>query len=269
MEILEAFMLLARVWLPKVNLKRGGRGGLVLRTSLLLCLKTYLRSLMVLINSRLRFSILNILTRACVIPFCYNSSSGLFKAISQSTVTMGFNFKINICNPNSTSLWNDPWIHDVPLAKKPTFFRMHESMESLEIRDSIINGHWNFPVIESLLDPNVDLDGHNKVQIENDLPNNWIWWSNSSFRYLAASIYAFLNDDLLHSHSWLGRDKIWKLEVPHRVRTFMWKLAHNKIPTCDVFHNLNFGPLTYCHFCHLVPKTSTHIFWDCPRIIDC
>lgn len=152
--------------------------------------------------------------------------------------------------------------------KKPTFFNMHESLDSLSLGDFTINGRLNFPEIESFLGSNVDLDWLLKFQLAEDVDNNWIWWPKSLNVSIVSAVYAFLNDDP-SSTPWKGWKNIWKLDVPPRVKTFMWKLAHNKIPTCDVFYNLNFGPRTYYHFCHLVPETSARIFWGCPYIINC
>lgn len=95
--------------------------------------------------------------------------------------------------------------------------------------------------------------------------NNRIWFLNASQASTVSVIYSFLNERHCCYGPWPGWKKIWKLDVPPRVKTFVWKLAHSKLPTCDIFYNLNFGPLTLCHFCQLVPKTATHIFWECPN----
>lgn len=71
---------------------------------------------------------------------------------------LGYNFKINICNPSLTNIWENPWILDIPLAKKPTFLNMQEPFESLLLGDLTTNGCWNFPAIEAFLGPNFDLD---------------------------------------------------------------------------------------------------------------
>lgn len=41
----------------------------------------------------------------------FNSTSWLFKSLSQTSISLGFNFKINVCNPHVTDLWLDPWLH--------------------------------------------------------------------------------------------------------------------------------------------------------------
>lgn len=79
---------------------------------------------------------------------------------------------------------------------------------------------------------------------------------------------SILNNDSSNP-PWIGWKMIWKLEVPPRVKTFIWKLAHSKHPTCDVFYNLNFGPLTPCHFWHLFPELAENTFLELPRIIPC
>lgn len=54
-----------------------------------------------------------------------------FINLSQTATFLWFNFKINVCNPCLTDFWLDPWFHDIPLAKTPTYFNMHDSLDSL------------------------------------------------------------------------------------------------------------------------------------------
>lgn len=56
--------------------------------------------------------------------------------------------------------------------------------------------------------------------------------------------------------------------LPH-VRTFIWKLAHGKLPTGDYLYGLNIGPFTLCHFCGLAPESASHTIWNCPKIMPC
>lgn len=87
----------------------------------------------------------------------YNSSSCLWNQSLRLQIFLATTLKL-MCNPNLSDIWSDPWIHDIPLAKKPTFFNINESMENLSILDFTSNGNQNFPMIEDLMGPNVDLN---------------------------------------------------------------------------------------------------------------
>lgn len=155
-------------------------------------------------------------------PFRHNSSLWLCKTITHTTEKLVFNFKLNICNPSLTSLWDDPWLHDILVAKKPTSFNMHDSLDSLTIEDFTGNGHWNFFHIEFFMGSNVNLDWLNKVLLNNSLDNHWIWWpkpnclmspllmSSTPFSMIALQTF-FLG--------WAG--KKWQLEVSTRVKNFI------------------------------------------------
>lgn len=64
-----------------------------------------------------------------------NSSSSFLKALIQTTYFLGLNFKINLCNRTLTDLWKDPWLHEIPLAEKPTFFNMHSAVIDISLEN--------------------------------------------------------------------------------------------------------------------------------------
>lgn len=51
-----------------------------------------------------------------------------------------------------------------------------------------------------------------------------------------------------------------------RIKTFVWKLTHEKLVTGAYLHQLNIGPHTICPFCSLSDETATHLIWDCSKI---
>ncbi|XP_039128406.1 uncharacterized protein LOC120264644 [Dioscorea cayenensis subsp. rotundata] len=66
-----------------------------------------------------------------------------------------------------------------------------------------------------------------------------------------------------------GWNLIWKLLVPPRVKIFVWKLAHGKLPTGNYLYNINIGPDTSCTLCGLFPETADHLLWHCRWAISC
>lgn len=236
--------------------------------SMLLSPKTCLRFLLRIINCGLIFLNFKYPNWKFASHSYHNTSSWLCKTLSMTADFLCFNFKIISCNPRLTDIQSDLWLHDVPLAKKLTFLNMDNSLDYLSLEDLISENSWNYQVIENFLGSNVDLNWLSKVHISSNLGNTWMWSPKTSHTSLPSVIYSFLNDNSGNSH-WIGWSKTWKLDVALRVRTFIWKLAHSRLPICDIFYNLNFGPQTYCIFCTLVHETTFHIFWKCPYSLNC
>ena len=43
--------------------------------------------------------------------------------------------------------------------------------------------------------------------------------------------------------------KLWKLDVPSKVKIFLWRLAQQSIPTADVLHHRNMSTVDSCGLC--------------------
>lgn len=68
-------------------------------------------------------------------------------------------------------------------------------------------------------------------------------------------------------HPWSSWGHIWKLCVFPRTKIFVWKLAHGRLPTSAYLYDLNIGPRTPSYFCSLEPETTSHLIWNCSKII--
>ena len=64
-----------------------------------------------------------------------------------------------------------------------------------------------------------------------------------------------------HSLVW---NKIWSLNVPPKVRTFLWRACSNCLPTRDNLHQRRVSVEPHCEICHHKSETVSHILWECP-----
>jgi ribonuclease HI len=61
--------------------------------------------------------------------------------------------------------------------------------------------------------------------------------------------------------------KVWKLNVPERVRTFTWLVLHNRLLTNSLKNVMGLGH-AMCYYCRDVEETSLHVLRDCPLAKD-
>jgi hypothetical protein len=61
--------------------------------------------------------------------------------------------------------------------------------------------------------------------------------------------------------------KIWKLQVPERVRSFIWLLKHGRLLTNYRKSKMGMGS-SFCAFCGDVEETELHVLRDCPRCMN-
>ena len=58
---------------------------------------------------------------------------------------------------------------------------------------------------------------------------------------------------------WSG---IWKLKVPGKVKTFIWKACHEALLTKVNLHKWKILTESKCSLCSKAPETSLHTLWE-------
>lgn len=109
----------------------------------------------------------------------------------------------------------------------------------------------------------------NDIVFDTDAANEWVWRPLSSKAMTVATIYDYLNSEHLDMHTWNGWNFIWKLKVVPRVKVFIWKLAHGKLPTRSYLYNLNLGPDSLCSFCGIHSDNAEHLIWNFRNSVSC
>ena len=59
-------------------------------------------------------------------------------------------------------------------------------------------------------------------------------------------------------------NKLWSLNVPPKVKTFIWWACSNSLPTRDNLHGRKMQVEPRCGFCYQRSKTAEHVLWTCP-----
>jgi hypothetical protein len=89
-----------------------------------------------------------------------------------------------------------------------------------------------------------------------------IWPGDSLGRFTVSSAYQLLSGYREAEVEDMWR-YIWKLDVPERVRFFIWRLRYGRLPTNKACHRWGFGT-PYCAHCVGVEESIIHVLRDCP-----
>ena len=65
----------------------------------------------------------------------------------------------------------------------------------------------------------------------------------------------------MHRSTW---NMVWSLNVPPKVRTFIWRACTNCLPTRDNLHCRRVRVDPTCEMCKQEPETTSHVLWTCP-----
>lgn len=178
--------------------------------------------------------------------------------------------KLLSCNPATIVLWHDSCIFDIPIAKKPTFLNMSiDNPEELLFSNLSDSNGFCATFLRNLVGNNFDWNCIESLNINESGSNLWVWRLHSSKASIASTVYEHANSSNANEAPWLGWLVIWKLPSLPRVKVFLWKLAHGRIPTGDYLYQLNIGHKMSCPLCGLVDESAEHLFWNCPKIRHC
>lgn len=156
---------------------------------------------------------------------------------------------------------------DLPILFKPTYLNMSSDFENLNFADFLYNGSLNTSLIHNIFGYNLDWEWINNIRFDFTSQKFWVWGPHFLRATIASAVYDFLVSS--DPNPWPGWNYIWKLCVLPRIKTFVQKLAHGKLPTGDDFYGLDIDPFTQCHFCGLVSESASHIFWNYCKIVPC
>uniref|UniRef100_A0A7N2LT45 Reverse transcriptase zinc-binding domain-containing protein n=1 Tax=Quercus lobata TaxID=97700 RepID=A0A7N2LT45_QUELO len=62
--------------------------------------------------------------------------------------------------------------------------------------------------------------------------------------------------------------KIWRLNVPPKVRTLLWRACSNILPTRENLQRRKVQIDPKCEICLQHPETTCHVLWECPFARD-
>lgn len=75
------------------------------------------------------------------------------------------------------------------------------------------------------------------------------------------------NTQAEHSRAGLNRPiwkKIWKLNIPPKVRNFLWRAGSNILPTRENLRRHRVQVEPWCELCCQCRETVAHVLWECP-----
>lgn len=62
---------------------------------------------------------------------------------------------------------------------------------------------------------------------------------------------------------------LWKMDVPPKVKSFMWRAYANCLPTADLLRVRRVNCNSICSLCHSSDECNLHLFAHCPLAMQC
>ena len=176
--------------------------------------------------------------------------------------------RIQIGSGQNVLIGQDPWLPDI----NSGFISSHLNVKLTVAKMSSLmvpnQRSWDLDVIADIFNSR---DKELILQIplsycrESDV---WYWLHDPCGVYSVRSCYKYLTHHDTNSSSRIWKS-LWKLEVPGKVRNFLWRAATNVLPTADNLVRRRVDIMPTCSLCHACNETVTHALLECGFAKSC
>ena len=191
---------------------------------------------------------------------------------SQNLVKLGFRWKVG--DGSQIRVWTDPWIRTLPSLKPST--PPPNNMEDLSVHDLMNNdmSSWNSDLIHTIFNFQDAMAILSTLFRDRNLVDSPVWKYSVDGSYTVKSAYsqcmslaAEISPNLVGPYrNW---SSLWKLPVPHKVCSFLWRVAHRCLPTRTCLIQKGVKCEETCVNCDALAETHIHIFFVCSTTIKC
>jgi ribonuclease HI len=204
-----------------------------------------------------------------------SNPSQIWRAILDGREVLKQGLIRRIGNGYSTKIWGCNWIPREPLLRPllplvpnpPTM--VHEIINHSEAT-------WNSNLIRQVFLP-MDAEAILSIPLcTGGVTDFWAWYFERKGYFTVRSAYRMLIDTKTRRENWLdgipgssnsqlvGKAwaKLWKLSVPSKLKIFVWRLAHQSLPSSDLLHHRHMATSDSCALCGC-QDSWRHSLLDC------
>lgn len=91
-------------------------------------------------------------------------------------------------------------------------------------------------------------------------------------QYTVKSGYQFWTSQITNTQSasdYKGWTKIWKLQVPPKVRAFFWRFCRNNVPVRKLIRGTGVSTTIICPLCEVDIEHMRHLLCEFPYVVGC
>lgn len=172
----------------------------------------------------------------------------------------------------SIRIFDDPWVrgNENYMADRVN----NDCMNGSWVCDLFLPGEkeWDISKVNNLF-KNCDAEFNLALPVpKNQVSDRIVWSFTKDGMYSVKSGNRFWHDN--HStckreSSSSGWGKIWILEVPHKVRVFLWRICRNNIPVRNILRIKGIQTSIICPVCTNDVEHVLHVFLDCYFAKEC
>ena len=195
-----------------------------------------------------------------------SSDSPAWKSIlrCRSLLLKGLRWRVG--NGTRIKFWQDHWVDNCSLIDLLSLNSTPPSNPECTVSDFITADRtWNVPKLRRVISDEQVLQKVIGIPLPiSDVEDSFCWGFSGSgtFSVKSATWLAHGHDE--HPTPTWHFNWIWKLDVPPKIRIFLWQLLHNALPLRDNLYRRGLQIDRVCPLCTGDPENNDHLFWECP-----
>ncbi|XP_019167563.1 PREDICTED: uncharacterized protein LOC109163264 [Ipomoea nil] len=168
-----------------------------------------------------------------------------------------------IGNGKETLIWDHPWLQDENNAKiiteKPPYLAQATVMGLIDQETAA----WDHDILTDIFIPE-DVTRILKIPVSPDYEDMWYWYGDITGEYSVKSGYRQIVGNYVQATGMFDKwPKLWKLKVPPRWKTFLWRALNNILPTTTnlIIKRVEISPT--CAMCGIMHEDVMHSLVRC------
>jgi ribonuclease HI len=182
---------------------------------------------------------------------------------------------LRVGSGTTINIWEDHWIPN-SYTRKVLSSKGQSLLRTVDELISPVTGTWDEELIrENLLQ--IDAERILKIPLSEHLTDDFVAWHNTkSHSFTVRSAYY-----TEWNHQFGNRmrrpdgqgntscnpvwEKVWKLEVPSKIKIFMWRALHGVVPGKSILADRHMRVHPQCPVCQAGPEDMRHLLFTCLR----
>ncbi|XP_019180182.1 PREDICTED: uncharacterized protein LOC109175373 [Ipomoea nil] len=121
---------------------------------------------------------------------------------------------------------------------------------------------WDLDILNDIFDP-VDVNRIRRVPVCPDYEDSWYWYKEHNGSYSVKSAYRSVVGEIQNNTGFNRWNALWKLEVPPRWKTFLWRAISGILPTMTALASRRVDVSLACLMCLDFNEDVMHCLIEC------
>ncbi|XP_026416443.1 uncharacterized protein LOC113311863 [Papaver somniferum] len=194
-------------------------------------------------------------------------ASWIWRGIEDGLKNLQKNVCMEIKNGKTTRIWKDHWIINLPANPIPSY----PSHENYTYVSELLNpdgSSWNISLLHIFFTPEISekIERMEIIKEEEDIVR---WRPTKDGLFTVKSAYNKLVENTISQQDALNTvpkqiwKSLWKMQMPHRLKHFIWKCLKDIVQTKDKTARFNSSIDPQCSICNSQVDSLSHLLLEC------